>query len=45
MPQIGGLFNMKLAAVSKAVLSFERELDGNRGLVKMAREITSKIEV
>lgn len=43
--QIGGLFNMKLAAVSKAVLSFERELEGNRCFVKIVREITSKIEV
>lgn len=43
--EIGRIFNMKLAAVSKAALSFEREIQDNRGLNKMVNEISSKVEV
>jgi putative transposase len=43
--QIGELFDMKLAAVSKAALSFEREMAGNKGMTKAVAKITSKIEV
>jgi len=43
--QIGKLFDMKLAAVSKAALSFERRMAGNKSLIKAVNRITSKIEV
>ncbi|MBU1924355.1 MAG: transposase [Candidatus Omnitrophica bacterium] len=43
--QIGKLFDMKLAAVSKAVLSFEREMKKDKGLNKAIGQITSKIEI
>ncbi|MFA5271185.1 MAG: transposase [Candidatus Omnitrophota bacterium] len=43
--QIGELFDMKLAAVSKAALNFEREMTGNKGLAKTVGQISSKIEV
>ncbi len=42
--QIGELFNMKLAAISKAALGFEREIAGSRSLTRVVGEITSKIE-
>jgi REP element-mobilizing transposase RayT len=43
--QIGQLFDMKFAAVSKAALSFERQMAGDRGLIKAINQISSKIEV
>lgn len=43
--QIGELFNMKLAAVSKAALSFGREMAEDKVLNKVVSQITSKIEV
>jgi hypothetical protein len=36
---------MKFAAVSKAALSFERQMAGDRGLIKAINQISSKIEV
>jgi len=43
--QIGVSFGMKLAAVSKAALSFERQMAENKGLKKMVEHISSKVEV
>ncbi len=43
--QIGKLFNMKFAAVSKAILSFEQEIKESKSLTKVIQEITSKVEV
>jgi len=43
--QIGELFKMKFAAVSKAILSFEREMKENKSLRKAIQEITSRVEV
>jgi len=36
---------MKFAAVSKAILSFEREMEENKSLRKAIQEITSRVEV
>lgn len=43
--QIGELFGMKLAAVSKAALSFERQMIEDKSLKKMIEQISSKVEV
>lgn len=43
--QIGELFDMKLAAVSRAVLIFEREIRRNEELNEMLSQISYKIEV
>lgn len=43
--KIGELFNMRLAAVSKAALSFGRMIADDSSLRKAVNQITSKIEV
>lgn len=43
--RIGELFGMKLAAVSKATLSFEREMEADADLRNTIKQITSKVEV
>ncbi len=43
--QIGAIFGMKFAAVSKAFLSFEKEIAGDKGLMSMVKEVISKVEV
>jgi hypothetical protein len=43
--QIGALFGMKLAAVSKAALSFERQMAKDRKLKIAIEQISSKVEV
>ena len=43
--QIGDLFNMKFAAVSKATLSFEREIGEDNRLRRVMSQIISKVEV
>ena len=43
--QIGELFDMKSAAVSKAAISFELEMKKERALIKAVEQISSKVEV
>ncbi len=43
--QIGGLFAMKSSAVSMAALSFEKEIERNRGLKAAVDKISWKFEV
>lgn len=43
--QIGELFGMKLAAVSKSALSFERQMAKDRKLKLAIEQISSKVEV
>ncbi len=39
------MFNMKFAAVSKAALSFEREMAGKENLRRAVKQISSKEDV
>lgn len=43
--QIGEMFGMRYAAVSKAALSFQREMGGDKELNRMVSQLTSKVEV
>lgn len=43
--QIGGMFNMRLAAVSKAAKNFERELAEDKRLLSVTEKINSTFEV
>ena len=43
--QIGEIFNMKFSAVSKAAIDFKRQIDKDKRLAKVVKEITSKVEV
>lgn len=43
--QIGELFNMKFSAVSKAALTFEKEMAADKSLVKAVDWVSSKFEV
>lgn len=43
--QIGELFDMKPAAISKAAISFELEMKKDKALIKAVDRITSKVEV
>jgi chromosomal replication initiation ATPase DnaA len=43
--QIGGLFAMKLSAVSKAAKNFEKDILGNKRLGDTVKKISSSFEV